>query len=114
VQLIGHGNPFHEALDAVIMLMVLPETVWYSVVSDTADGRFLRVTCFSTRRPLSVSLRGLPLRGQAVVAPRRFHFTIIALTVDRGTSSQAEISRSKLVAKMASYDSATFSHWALY
>jgi len=77
--------------------MVLPEVVWYSVVSDTADdGRFLRTTRFSTRRPLSVSLRGLPLCGRAVVAPRRFHFTIIALTVDRGTSSRAEISRTDL------------------
>jgi len=61
--------------------MVLPEAVWYSVVSDTADDRrFLCATRFSTRRPRSVSLHGLPLRSRAVVAPRRFHFTIIALT----------------------------------
>jgi len=53
--------------------MVLPEAVWYSVVSDTAEAIFTRYA------------RGLPLRGQAVVAPSRLHFTIIALTVDQGT-----------------------------
>ena len=48
-------------------------------------------TCFSTWWPHSVSLCGLPLRGWAVVAPRPFHFTITALTVDQGNSSGAEI-----------------------
>jgi hypothetical protein len=36
-------------------------------------------------------LCGLMLSGRAVVAPRRFHFTITTLTVDRGSSSRAEI-----------------------
>jgi hypothetical protein len=48
-------------------------------------------TSFSPRRSRSVSLCGLPLSGWAVVAPRLFHFTITALTIDRGSSSRAEI-----------------------
>ena len=43
----------------------------------------------STWWSCSVSLCGLPLRGWAV--PRLFHFTVTALTVDRGSSSRAEI-----------------------
>ena len=39
-------------------------------------------THFRTRQSRSVSLCGLPLRGWAVVAPRRFHFTITALGHD--------------------------------
>jgi hypothetical protein len=39
----------------------------------------------------SVSLCGLPLCGRAIIAPRRFHFTITALTVDRRSCSRAEI-----------------------
>jgi len=57
--------------------MVLPEAVWYSVVSDTADDRrFLHASALVGP---ALSLRGLPLCGRAVVAPRRFHVTIIAL-----------------------------------
>ena len=52
---------------------------------------------FSTWRSRSVSLCGLPLRGWAVVAPRHFHFTITALTVDRGSSSRAEIWQTDLL-----------------
>ena len=48
-------------------------------------------TSFRTRRSHSVSLCGLPLCDWAVAAPRRFHFTKTALTVDRGNSSRAEI-----------------------
>ena len=47
--------------------------------------------------PRSVSFCGLPLRGWAVVAPRRFHFTITALTVDWGSSSRAEMLRTDLL-----------------
>jgi hypothetical protein len=46
---------------------------------------------FSTLRSRSVSLCGLPLRDWAVVAPRRNHYTITALRVDRSSSSRAEI-----------------------
>ena len=44
-----------------------------------------------------MSLCGLPLRGWAVVAPRRFHFTITALPVDRGSSSKAEVWQTDLL-----------------
>ena len=63
-------------------------------------------TCFSAQRSRSVSLCGLPLRGWAVVARRRFHFTITALTVDRGSSSRANI-MNWFVGNVASYDGAT-------
>jgi hypothetical protein len=33
VRLLDHGNPFDEAPDEVIVLTLLPETVWTSVVS---------------------------------------------------------------------------------
>ena len=51
----------------------------------------------STRWSRSVSLCGLPLCGWAVVAPRCFHFTITALTVERGSSSRVEIWRTDLL-----------------
>ena len=54
-------------------------------------------TWFSTWQSRSVSLCGIPLCGWAVVAPRCFHFTITALTVDRGSSSRAEIIRTDLL-----------------
>jgi hypothetical protein len=69
----------------VIVLKLLPEAVWNSVVSvATENRRFLHITCFSTWGSRSVSLCGLPLRGWAVVAPRCFHLTITALTVNLG------------------------------
>ena len=52
---------------------------------------------FSTRWSCSVSLCGLLLCGGAVVAPRRFHFTIKALTVDRISSSRTEMWRTDLL-----------------
>ena len=67
---------------------------------------------FCTQRSRSVNLCGLPHRGWAVVAPRRFHFTISALRVDWSSSSRADILRTDF-GKMASYDGATLSHWAL-
>ena len=80
----------------VLVLMWLPEAVWNYVVSvATKDRRFLRA---STRRSHSVRLCGLPLRGWAV-APRHFHFTITALTVDWGSSSRAESLRTDLLEK---------------
>ena len=94
VRLLGHGKPFHEAP----VLALLPEAVWNSVVSVATRGQtsFMR---YSTRRSCSVSLCGLPLFSWAFVAPRHFHFTIPALTVDRGTNW--------LVGKVAFYDIAT-------
>ena len=82
----------------VLVLTFLPEAVWNSVVSVATENRpFLRVTCFSTWQSHSVSLCGLPLCGWAVVTPRRFHFTITALTVNRGSSSRAEIWQTDLL-----------------
>jgi hypothetical protein len=81
---------------------LLPEAVWNSGVSvATEDRPFLLAALFSTRQSHSVSLCGLSLCGRAVVAPRRFHFTITALTVDQGSSSRADIWRAD------SYDGAT-------
>ena len=54
-------------------------------------------TRFSTRRSRSVSLCGQQIRGWAVVASRYFHFTITALTVDRGSTSRADIWRTDLL-----------------
>jgi hypothetical protein len=66
------------------VLLLLPETVWNSVVSVAIeDTQFLSATCFNTRWSHSVSLCGLPLCGWAVVAPRCFHFALTALTVYR-------------------------------
>ena len=62
---------------------------------------------FSPLWSRSVSLCVLPLRSWAVVAPRHFHFTITALTVDRGRSSRAELFTNWLIRKMASYNGAT-------
>jgi hypothetical protein len=71
-----------------LVLMLLPEEVWNSVVSiATKDRWFLRATCFSTWRSSSVSFCGLPLHGLAAAAPRRFHFTITAPTVARATQA---------------------------
>jgi hypothetical protein len=76
----------------VTVLTLLPDAIWNSVVCvPTKDRRFLGTMRFRTRWSHSVSLCGLPLRGWAVVAPRRFHFTIAALTVDQGSSIWAEI-----------------------
>ena len=58
------------------------------------DRRFLHSMLFSIRRSRYVSLCGLPLHGWAVVAPRRFHFTITAVTVE---DSRAEIWQADLL-----------------
>ena len=67
----------------------------------------LHATHFSIRRSRSVSLCGLPLCGWAVVAPWCLHFTITALTVDRGCSSRADIWQTDLLERWASFDGAT-------
>lgn len=65
----------------VCVLMLLPQAIWNSVARDgTHDDVY-------THRPL---------QGWAVVAPRCFHFTIIALIVDWGRSSRIEISQTDL------------------
>jgi hypothetical protein len=68
----------------VFELMFLPEAVWNLVVSVATEDRQSLQSC-------SVCLCDLPLRGWAIVAHRRFHFTMTALTVDRCGSSRAEI-----------------------
>ena len=89
---------------AVLVLTLLPEAVWNSVVRvPTEDRQFL--LAYSTRQSCSVSLCGLPLCSWAGVAPRFFHFTITALTVDR--KSLAGQKFDWLVGKVASYDDAT-------
>ena len=86
---------------------LLPEAVWNSVMSVATDDRpFYHAMRFGTRLSHSVNLCGLLRRGWAVVAPRCFHFTITAPTVDQGSSSKAEIWQ-WLVGKVASYDAAT-------
>ena len=57
--------------------MLLPEAIWNSLVSDSTEDRH----CELQHSLAPLSLCGLSLRGRAVVAPRRFHFTITALTV---------------------------------
>ena len=90
----------------VIVLTLLPEAVWNSVASvATEDRRFLRT---SALRSCFGCLCGLPLRSWAVAAPRCFHFTTIALTVDRGSSSRAEICRTDLLEK---WHPMTVPHW---
>jgi hypothetical protein len=75
-----------------LVLTLLPEAVWNSGVSVAMENRqFLCATHFSTQWSHSVSLCVLPPCGWAVVSPRCFHFTITALTVDRGSSSRAKM-----------------------
>jgi hypothetical protein len=61
------------------------------LVSECCNRGQIIFTYFNTPGCCSVSLCGLLLRGWAVVSPRCFNFTITALTVDRGSSSRAEI-----------------------
>ena len=53
------------------------------------------VMCFRTLQSLSVSFTTSLLKS--VVAPRCFHFTMTAVTVDRGSSSRAEMWRTDLL-----------------
>jgi hypothetical protein len=88
----------------VIVLKLLLEEVWNSVVNVATEDRHI-FTLFSTPRSRSMSLCGLPLHGWAFVAPRRFHLTalaITALTVARGRNLTYW-----LVGNVASCDSAT-------
>lgn len=59
-----------------------------------------------THWPCYVSLGGLPLCGQPFVAPRHFHFTIIALKFDQGRSSWHR--------NFTSYDSGLFEATELF
>ena len=88
---------------SVLVLTLIPE-----VVSVVAKNRC--ATLFHTRRSRSVSLCGLPLCGWAVVAPRCFHFTITALTVDCGSSSRAEILQTDLLER---WHTMTMPRWKL-
>jgi hypothetical protein len=98
-----------SSLQTAIVLTLLPEKVWNSVVSvATENRRFIFATCFSTRRSHSVSLCGLPLCGWVGVAPRHFHFIITALTVDRDCSSRAEIWWTDLLER---WHPVTVPHW---
>ena len=93
----------------VIVLKLLAEAVWNLLVSVATEDRwFLHATCFRTRRSRSVSLCGLSFRGWDVVVPRCFHFTITALTVDRGSSIRAEIWWTDLLER---WHPMTVPHW---
>jgi hypothetical protein len=82
----------------IIVLMLLPKAIRNSLVCVATESRqFLCAMCVSTGWSRSVSLCGLPLSGWAVVAPKRFHFTITALTISRGSSSSAGIWRTELL-----------------
>ena len=79
-------NPISwSSRQTILVLKLLPGEVWNSVVLQP------RTDILRTMHSHSVSLCGLPLRSWAITAPRRFHFTITALTVDRGSSSRADI-----------------------
>ena len=41
MQPLGHRDPFHEAPNAAVLLMFLPDAVWNSVVSDATDDFFM-------------------------------------------------------------------------
>ena len=90
---------------------------WYCYQRQTAgsdatkDMWFLRAILFRTQQPCSVSICGLPHQGCTAVAPRCFHFTIIAVTVDQDRYSTAEISQTDLWTQMASYGSAMFTEF---
>jgi hypothetical protein len=73
------------------VLTLPPESVWNLVVNDATEDRQ-----FFTCKTLQL-VCGLPLCGWAVVAPKRFHFTITELTVDRGSSSRADILQTDLL-----------------
>ena len=89
----------------VIVLTLLPEAVWNSVVSvATEDRQFI----YELMRSRSVSLCGIPLCGWAVVAPRHFHFIITTLTVDWGSSNRAHILRTDLLER---WYPMTVPHW---
>jgi hypothetical protein len=97
------------------VLTLLPEAVWKSIVSvATKDRRFLRNAIFITQGSRSVSLSGLPLRGWATprAAPRRFHFTITAFTVDWGSSCRADILQTDLLESWILRWCYVGSHWA--
>jgi hypothetical protein len=90
-------------------VIVLLEAVLNSVERHATEDRpFLHAMCFSTRRSRSVSLCGLPLHCCSVVSPRRFHFTITALTVDQGSSRRADIWRTDLLER---WHPMTVSRW---
>ena len=90
----------------VIVPTLLPEAVGNLSVA-TEDRWFLCAMRLSTQQSRPVSFCGRPFRGWAVVAPRRIHFTITALTVDRG-SSRAEVWRADLLER---WHPMTVLHW---
>ena len=89
-----HHSGQHLAMHMVILGLCAAARPWKPI---SWSSLFLSAVRFSTRRSRSVSLCVLPLCSWAVVAPRRFHVTITALTVDRGSSSRAEIWQTDLL-----------------
>ena len=100
---ISAGSYFHSAIKALVRpgtdvgWLGLAHCCSLVVSVATEDRPFLHAKCFSTLQFCSVSVCGLPLQGWAIAAPRHFHFTITALTVDRGSSNRAEILRTNLL-----------------
>jgi hypothetical protein len=98
--------------------------VWLSSCADVASRDSLEFSsecCNSgqmiftqyTLQHLVVLFCCLPLRSWAVVAPRRFHFTITALTVDLSNSSRAEIDKPTCCKGGILWRCNVESHWAL-
>jgi hypothetical protein len=101
-----HQSSQHLALRMVILGLSASALPWKPIswssqrsVSCVASRGSLELgsECCNWGRSRSVSLCGLPLFGWAVVNPRRFYFTITALTVNRGSSSRANIWRTDLL-----------------
>jgi hypothetical protein len=115
VWLLSHGNPFHEAPDKKLLgwrcFQRQLGTHWWVL---QPRRRFYALLT-------SVSLCGLPLRGWAVVAPRRYnstYSTITALTVDWGSSNRADIWWNDLLERLHAitvphWKSLSTEHWVL-
>jgi len=116
MQLLGHENPFYEALYAFVLELIWrPHEVWQSVAIDSAESwRPLRTMHLSIHWPLSVILCGLPLRGCVAVVPNRFHFVIIPLTVDCRIFRWEEISRLDLLHRWHPVTEPGWNSWSFW
>lgn len=70
----------------VFVLMLLPEEVWNTAATESAENWWLLHTM---RLCHSVALRGLPLGGRVAVDLKSFHFAI--LTADSEICGREEI-----------------------
>ena len=90
-----------------LVLTLISDAVWNSVVSVATEYRqILRASAQSS--PVLWACVWPTTSGWAVVAPKCFHFTITALTVDRDSSSRAEILQTDLLER---WHLMTVPHW---